>query len=455
MSSLYIGMDDTDSRQGMCTTYLAYKVVDFLLKCNAEFVDYPLLVRLNPNIPWKTRGNGAVSLRVKVDDKERVIAGVKAMVESSSHIGAGANPGLVFYSGDKIPEDIKEFASHALHEVLGRKRAMEIAKKHGVDAYTLGNGQGIVGALSAIGTSLDKDHTFEIIAYRKQKSCGKPREISKENVIEMAERTYPNTYNNYDYKHERVLITPHGSDPIFCGIRGEEPDTLLQAFLMLDIPEELEGYVIFRTNHGTNFHLEHQFDLSQLKTYTSGHVNGTVDSEPYAIEGGHAFFTIRNDQGSALCAVYEPTGLSQLAQKMSEGDFIEIGGGVRKATSKNPKVINVEYIRILKLASKLEYMNPLCKKCGKRLKSDGKGKGYKCEVCGYRERNAQKVAVELARDIKEGLYIPVPKAHRHLTKPLQRYGMEKKEYEQVLNPHWYCRFGSHNLVSIDAAVKFA
>ena len=449
MHSLYIGFDDTDSRQGMCTTYLAYKVVDFLLKGNARFLDYPLLIRLNPNIPWKTRGNGAVTLHVEVDNEKEVKEGVRTLVENDSHIGHGANPGLVFYSDKKVPEEIREFAVGALHEVLSRKRAMEIAKNHGVDVYALGNGQGVVGALSAIGTSLDEDHTLEIIAYRKQENCGKLREISKESVVEMAEQTYPNTYNNYDYKHERVLITPHGPDPIFCGIRGEDQDTLLQAFLMLKIPEELEGYMIFRTNHGTNAHLTNEFDLSKLKTYTSGYVEGIVDSAPYAIEGGHAFFTVKNDQGLALCAVYEPTGLSQLAQKLSNDDLIEIGGGVRKATSKHPKVINVEYIRILKVAREFEYVNPLCKNCGKRLKSDGKGKGYKCEVCGLKERTAQKVAVELVRDIKEGLYVPVPKAHRHLTKPLQRYGMEKSRYDHVLNSHWYCRFASDNLVCMD------
>ncbi|MGH9879245.1 MAG: DNA-binding protein, partial [Nitrososphaerales archaeon] len=85
MTSLYIGFDDTDSRQGMCTTYLAYKVVDFLLKRNARFLDYPLLIRLNPNIPWKTRGNGAVALRVEVDNEEKVIEGAKSLVENNSH----------------------------------------------------------------------------------------------------------------------------------------------------------------------------------------------------------------------------------------------------------------------------------------------------------------------------------------------------------------------------------
>jgi len=28
-------------------------------------MDYPYLVRLNPNIPWKTRGNGAVCIHFK------------------------------------------------------------------------------------------------------------------------------------------------------------------------------------------------------------------------------------------------------------------------------------------------------------------------------------------------------------------------------------------------------
>lgn len=447
MPLLHIGFDDTDSRQGMCTTYLAYKIADFLLKNNAKFVDYPLLIRLNPNIPWKTRGNGAVALRVDVDNHESIIEGIRTLVENNSHIGSGANPGLVFYSGKTIPDDVQEFAANALYDVMSRNKAREIAKKHGMHTYTLGNGQGIVGALSAIGTVLEKDHTFEIIAYRKLENCGKTREISKESVVAMAEQTYPNTYNNYDYRHERILITPRGPDPIFCGIRSEDPDILLQAFLMLDIPEDLMGYMIFRTNHGTNMHLTHGFDLSNLKTYTSGYVKGTVASDSYAIEGGHTFFTLKNEHGSSLCAVYEPTGQSQLAQKLSVGDLIEIGGGVRKATSKHPKVINVEYIRVMQLAHKFSYSNPLCKKCGKRLKSDGRDKGYKCERCGIKERTAQKISIEIPREIKEGLYIPVPKAHRHLTKPPQRYGREKEMYNTSLNTSWFATFIAESTLS--------
>lgn len=454
MPLLHIGFDDTDSRNGMCTTHLAYKIVDFLLKRNAKFIDYPLLIRLNPNIPWKTRGNGAVALRIEVDNQHTVVEGIKNLLVKNSHIGTGANPGLVFYSGRTIPTEVREFASYALYELMSRNKAKEIALKHGVNVYTLGNGQGIVGALSAIGIVL-KDHTFEIIAYRKYANCGKPREISKESVIAMAEQTFPNTYNNYDYQHERVLITPRGPDPIFCGIRGEDADVLFRAFLMLHTTEDLAGYMIFRTNQGTNAHLTHEFDLSNLKTYTAGYAAGTIESNPYAIEGGHTFFTLKNERGSVLCAVYEPTGQSQLAQKLTIGDCVEIGGGVRRATSKHPRVINVEYIRIFNLADKFSYSNPLCKHCGKRLKSYGRNQGYRCKGCGIKERDGRKTREAIPRGIKVGLYVPLPKAQRHLTKPLCRYGMEKYECDHFSNTNWYRRHVSHTSDRMYNVVNFA
>ena len=63
---LHIGFDDTDSTCGRCTTHLAFKITGYLLNGpDTEFLDYPLLVRLNPNIPLKTRGNGAVCLELR------------------------------------------------------------------------------------------------------------------------------------------------------------------------------------------------------------------------------------------------------------------------------------------------------------------------------------------------------------------------------------------------------
>ena len=68
---LHIGIDDTDSLDGRCTAHLAYNIVRHILKNRlGDFVDYPLLIRLNPNIPWKTRGNAAVCLRLRTHDRK-------------------------------------------------------------------------------------------------------------------------------------------------------------------------------------------------------------------------------------------------------------------------------------------------------------------------------------------------------------------------------------------------
>ena len=40
---LNIGFDDTDSPKGMCTTFLAFKIVNLLQKQKTEFLDFPKL----------------------------------------------------------------------------------------------------------------------------------------------------------------------------------------------------------------------------------------------------------------------------------------------------------------------------------------------------------------------------------------------------------------------------
>ncbi|MCG7852937.1 MAG: tRNA(Ile2) 2-agmatinylcytidine synthetase, partial [Methanosarcinaceae archaeon] len=57
---MIIGIDDTDSREGMCTTYLGAVLLDELT-VYGTVVGYPLLIRLNPTIPYKTRGNASIA----------------------------------------------------------------------------------------------------------------------------------------------------------------------------------------------------------------------------------------------------------------------------------------------------------------------------------------------------------------------------------------------------------
>jgi len=261
---LSIGFDDTDSPSGMCTTYLAYKIVDLLKKEKAKFEDFPHLIRFNPNIPWKTRGNGAVGLKIKTKNPSKIKKKVTNLVIKYSDKKNGANPGLVFYQNKNIPQQFKEFSKLALWQLVPRNYAMKFALSNNLEAFFLGNGQGLVGAIGTVGYQFP-DHTLELISYRKKSQFGKDREISKQSVRMMQEKTFPQTFNNYDKKKKKILIAPHGPDPVFYGIRGEDPYSLLLASKLIETREQLDGYMIFKSNQGTAAHLKNEIDVSQMK----------------------------------------------------------------------------------------------------------------------------------------------------------------------------------------------
>lgn len=448
---LHIGFDDTDNHLGRCTTHMAFKITEHILKTtNADFIDNPLLIRLNPNIPWKTRGNGAVCLRLRTDrqDQKRIVDFVKHHIETNAATGTGANPGVVFFRGRQIPEALMEFSRYGMFDILHKQIAIKLANKYNIEYFTLGNGRGLVGAIAAIGCVLDGDHTFEAIAYRRPENCGTLRNIDTNKVIEYSKSTFPYTFNNFDYANRRILISPHGPDPVFCGIRGESAEVVVSSLISLKIHEKLEGCMVFRSNQGTNMHLHHEIKLQDARSFTSGHIRCKVSVKPQTIQGGHTLFVVDTEEGVSFpAAVYEPTGLATVASLLAVGDVIEIGCGVRKASSKHPRTFNVEYLMVLELADVFEIRNPVCSHCSKSMKSEGKGKGFQCKRCKQREPpTMQKVQIKLPRKIKLELYVPLPKAHRHLTKPLQRYGLEKKSTDYNKNKSdWF--FSDHDLSS--------
>ncbi|MBP7716502.1 MAG: tRNA(Ile2) 2-agmatinylcytidine synthetase, partial [Methanoregulaceae archaeon] len=58
-----IGIDDTDSPAGMCTTYLGALLAG-RLSDSGMTVRETYLIRLNPNVIHKTRGNAAICIDV-------------------------------------------------------------------------------------------------------------------------------------------------------------------------------------------------------------------------------------------------------------------------------------------------------------------------------------------------------------------------------------------------------
>ncbi len=440
MATLHIGFDDTDSPRTGCTTYVAALLVEKLLSIGASFIDYPNIIRLNPNVPWKTRGNGALCLRIRcrnnlVDKIKQTV--VDAVEENSDLSYKSTDPGVVFFFNN-IPKEVHDLARKTVQGLAKMNEALKLIKKFGAEASGFKKGRGIIGSLAAIGETLDGDHTYEVIAYRKPENRGVPRKLDVLSVKEMNEKTWPQTFNNLDPETGRILITPRGPDPIFYGIRGENPEVVKIAQRMTKSQEPVERWVIFRTNHGTDAHLRSVNSICEIKPFGPFVVRGIVAKVPKVISGGHVIFSIKDKTGEIDCAAYEPTGdLRKAAENLIVGDFVEASGGVRPASSKHSITVNLEKMRILKLAPKTIFFNPPCPQCGKRMKSMGREKGFRCDRCRFRFSGLKKLAVEVRRALKRRLYVTSPRSQRHLTKPLCRYGKEKSNAPKKMIKDWH------------------
>ena len=421
---LHIGIDDTDSPKGMCTTFLSYKIVKFLERQEIEFVDFPSLIRFNPNIPWRTRGNGAVRLTIRTKNPKKIKNKITQFVTSYSDTKNGANPGLVFFQNKQIPVSFNKFSKLALCKLISRKHAKQFVSENNIESFYLGNGQGLVGAIGAIGYKFF-DHTFELLCYRKKSQFGKKRRISKSSVKNMQSTTFPETFSSYDKENDRVLITPHGPDPVFYGIRGETIKSVVRASTLVNSDEKLDGYMIFKSNQGTGDHLNNELQVDELKPFNSGFLIGEVCNKPVIERGGHVFFSIKVKDRKIRCAVYKPTKITNVAQNLILGDKIHIGGGIRKASKNHGRILNVEFLRILRLAKNHLLVNPTCKNCNKKMKSKGYKQGFCCVKCG--NRSTSKSTLEIPRKIQCKLYLPSVSAHRHLTRPYQRIKKRNKD----------------------------
>lgn len=430
IKTMHIGLDDTDSPRKGCTTYVTALLVEKLQKLGAKFIDYPNLVRLNPNVPWKTRGNGALCLRIQCNenDEEKIKETITTTVEEHADLEyKSTDPGIVFFETATIPREVKAFAKNAITGIVNLKDALKLLKRFRAEAVGFKKRRGIIGSLAAVGETLQGDYTFEILAYRIPENYGLKRKVDESSIVEMDKATAPYTFNNVDQEKDRTIITPRGPDPILLGIRGETPEIVKKAFEMVKPLEPVERWVIFRTNQGTDIHLKRVKQLRQIEPYNPVAAKGTVATKPKIIPRRHVIFSIKDESAQVDCAAYEPTGsLRKIARKLIVEDYVEVYGGVRAPSQNLSLTINLEKIRILRLAPKIAYQNPVCPKCRKRLKSMGRNKGFRCEKCGSRYTELGKIEVKINREIRKGLYITSPRSQRHLTKPFRRYGLEKR-----------------------------
>ncbi len=409
--TMFIGIDDTDSERGLCTTYLAAVLIDRLkMKSLGEIKGLPKLIRLNPCAQFKTRGNAAIAFELETDrpDEAKDLA-MQTVLELSDLSGENTNPGLVV--ADEVTPEMRAFYRRAVTEILQIAEARDLLDKEEVWHRGLKKGRGLIGALAAIGADLHGDHTYELIPYRERKRWGTPRQIDGASVWEADALTYPKTWDTVDHHNKRIVFAPHSGDPVLFGIRGSDPEAIEQAFQTIK-SEPCERRVLYITNQGTDAHIL-SGNISDAKENQSYRLKGTVAEPPRAIEGGHLFFSLQNGIGQLNCAAFEPTkNFRGVVKKLLPGDEIEVYGAVRDGT------LNLEKMNVLRLAEQEALAASKCPQCGRRMESAGKGQGYRCRRCKTKAEGRERVL--LSRDLEAGFYEVPPSARRHLAKPLVR-----------------------------------
>ena len=429
---MWIGIDDTDSTHGGCTTWVLTELLALAREERVDLIGEPRLVRLNPNIPWKTRGNAALSARfgrgegarrrlgeiqgravwsyghgrsIPRDEQERFRTAAWERVLTGSRLDEpGTDPAIVV-SDRRLPA---AWYWRAVREVVPVPEVRSFLDTEGIWWRTRGSERGLVGASAAI--AWPGGHpTWELSSYREAARIGRSRRIDPESVRSAAHR-YPELFLCHDARTRRLLVAPHTACPVLFGLRSTRPGPLFRARRMVR-SEPVDRWVLFRTNQGTGDHLPAR-SVSEVAPYTSARVRATVASAPKVLPGGHVRLSLIGDDGTGLpCLAFEPTKtLPRVAASLVPGDRLVVWGSRR-----DDPTFRLEGLRLLRLVPRAGPARPPnCRQCGDRTRSLGAARGYRCPTCHRRYPPEQGVRARSAPPFPPGEYHPTPSARRHL-----------------------------------------
>lgn len=434
-----IGIDDTDSRRkGMCTTYVAARVAERLIRDGAT-VNRRLLVRLNPAVERKTRGNAALAIHTDAEP-DYAFNEARAVIAALTASDDRTSPGLVVaaHRPDDIPAAAGMFYRDGLREIHELSDALSVIEEHGwhhaaIQPDSAGReheGYGRIGATAAIGAWVGCDEwTYEHLSYRELDRCGTERDVDKESVFAAADAGYPVVWDTVDRGEDEPVCVPNAPGPILYGIRGDEPDACQEVANRIE-SEPVALSATYRTNQGTDAHIEGG-DIGALTKNAGYAVDGIVVDEPETRQGGHTFVTLArpsdvtvSDTGVAVedrantidCAAFEPTKrFRKRVRSLRPGDQITVTGEHEDGTLKLEKLA----VRDL---STHELVTPTCPGCESRMESSGTNQGYRCRDCGTDAPGKTERTVE--RSLSVGWYEVPPCARRHVAKPLVRGGFD-------------------------------
>ena len=430
MAPIWLGIDDTDSPEGGCTTWVLTELVRVARDTGVDLLGEPRLVRLNPNIPWKTRGNAALAARFGVGGGPPRVLGeiagtpivsfrrgrelplalrrrfVDATWQRVCEVAARApatDPALVATSRRPPPE----IYWRAVREVVPVADVRSALEEIGAEVRVRDGPRGIVGAAAAIAWP-GRRATWELLAYRHPERFGTPRLVDPSSVRRAARR-HSELFLCHDPRTRRILVAPHTPCPILFGLRSRR-DAVLPRVLSEIRSEPIERWLLFRTNQGTGDHLVPRM-ARELGPFLSAEIDGTVRGSPRTVPGGHVRFDVVDREKTGVeCLAFEPTKtLPKVARSLTDGDVVRIWGSVGESS-----VLRVEGIRLVRLVPRWTRENPRCPTCRRPARSLGRQRGFRCPGC--RRRWSPESARERAvpRPFPVGVYHPTPSARRHL-----------------------------------------
>ncbi|MDP6869690.1 MAG: DUF1743 domain-containing protein [Candidatus Poseidoniaceae archaeon] len=334
---MWLGLDDTDSLSGGCTTLVFHQLLDSLPCGHGE----PRLVRLWPFASRRTRGNAALAVEIEnyegiaewLDEYwNKYILPLKGNISLSEHDSREqfpSDPGMVLFDTQPDPE---------LYWKAVRGEATFI------DGGIQWGGHGRIGATAACAWP-GNNSTWEGIAWRKGER------LVDEGALKIVDG-FEGTFLCRDPRTERGLISPRGPCPVMFGVRATTKSVAKKSTqILLEGSSPTTGSRIFQTNQASWDHV-------------SGCSKHTVLRKEM-MKGGHI---IIND---FLLSFREGGPVNLISQFLTEGDEIAVVG------MEYERMLHIEAIKVLHSTAK---SRPICD-CGTRMKSMGQNQGIRCPEC--------------------------------------------------------------------------
>lgn len=390
----WLGLDDTDSLAGGCTT----EVFDQLLRHLPQSATHgvPRLVRLWPFAKRRTRGNAALAVEIKTEQIDRLLnhldawwaahlaplAGTMETSTVSNREQHPASPGMVWFE-ERPPPTIYH---HAVRSSVSLDQLPEATRSWG--------GHGRIGATAAVAWPATTS-TWEAIAWRVDDADHDHRLVDTGRLL--AVDAWDDTFLSRDPRKGTSLIAPRGQSPVLFGLRATTMLAAERGCLHLIEGNETEptkAWRVFETNQASGDHLGDpvHFIVDRVEVHPArkhAHiVCGDVRIHAYA-EGGP---------------------VNALARWLKPGDEIAVLG-----LTDAEGVIHAERLKVERCVPR-QHQRPRCTNCDVRMKSMGVGQGLRCPSCKVRSEDVW-IPVGV-KPLYDAWVEPPPGARRHLARPL-------------------------------------